>query len=74
MNELSQDEDYLVVLRDAFALFAMQALIAKLPIGDVEVDLDLDVEGVERYDPLLLEVCRGAYDYADVMLIVRGEV
>lgn len=60
-----------MTLRDYFAAKAMQAMIAKMPMYDVEVDDE--VEGLERYDDVLIELCTGAWDYADVMLLTRGE-
>ena len=67
------DEKYAAVtgmtLRDYFAAKAMQAMIAKMPMYDVQVDDDL--EGLEKYDPVLIELCTGAWDYADVMLLLK---
>ena len=51
---------------------AMQAMITKMPMYDVEVDDEVD--GLARYDDVLVELCPGAYDYADVMLLLeKGE-
>jgi len=57
-------------LRTYIAVKAMAALIAKMPIYDVKVG---DGDGLDKYDPVLLEVCRGAWDYADVMLLMKDE-
>jgi hypothetical protein len=55
-----------MALRDYFAAKAMQAIITKRPHEVVQAGDGPDEDN--------FNVARGAYDYADAMLKVRGEV
>jgi hypothetical protein len=50
--------------RDYFAAQAMQAIISKLPVM-------LDLEGDEDFNHLYFAAAKGAYNYAEAMMIVR---
>lgn len=61
-------------LRDYFAAKAMQALIAKFPLG-MGAGTDMTGSGLpeepERHAATLIAVTKGAYCYADAMLLAR---
>ena len=50
--------------RDYFAAQAMQAIISKMPPM-------LDEEGDEDFTVFYIAIARGAYNYADAMMLVR---
>ena len=50
--------------RDYFAAQAMQAIISKMPMLLAETE-------EENFDSIFYAVAKGAYNYADAMLILR---